>query len=79
MLPQQGRRRKSFHGGDIAGAPYHHIRFLSLIGASPIPYANALRAVQDGLIHGQILQVRLFIRNNHIDIICTAQAVIHHR
>src|SRR5215468_4389438 len=44
-----------------------------------VPDADAFRAVRDGFIHIQILQVQLFVRNNHVDVVLAAEAVIGHR
>ena len=79
ILAQHGRCGQGFLGGDIPGGRHHHIRLRPLIVAGPVPDTEALGAVSDGGVHVQILQVLLLVRDDHVDVILAAQAVIGDR
>ena len=72
VLPEQGGRRQGLHGRDVARAGHHHVGFIPLVVAGPIPDPNALGAVPDGVIPGQVLEMKLLIRNDDVDIVRTA-------
>ena len=76
LLLENGNGGERLHGGDIAGASQHHIGILAIVGGSPIPNANALGAMGYGLVHAEILQMGLFVRDDYIDVIAGAQAVV---
>src|ERR1700689_2623344 len=45
----------------------------------PMPLVQyAFGAVGHGIFHGEVLQVFLFVRNNHVDIVARAEAMIGH-
>ena len=76
IFPEEGSCRQGFHGGYVARAGDHHVRSVSLIATGPRPDTYALGAVSDCIIHRQVLQVRLPVGNNDIDVIGTAETVI---
>ena len=76
MLAQNRGRGEGFHSRHVTGAGHHHVRLMAHVAARPIPNANAFRAVLDGRIHVEVLQVRLLVGHNHVDVLGTAQAVI---
>ncbi len=78
-LPQKRRRRKSLLCGDIAGRRHHDVRFTVLVVTGPGPYAEPFRAVLDGGVHIQILQVHLLVRNDDIDVVAASEAVVRDR
>jgi len=61
--------RQCLHGCDIAGTSHHHVGFLAIIRGGPVPNTNALRAVRYGILHAEVLQVVLLVRNNYVDVI----------
>jgi hypothetical protein len=63
----------------VAAADHDHIRLNTLIRAGPIPDPQAFGAVNDGFFHVQVLQMRLFVGDNDIDVIPTAQTMVGHR
>ena len=76
VLPEQGGGGQGLHGGDVAAARHDHVGLGPLVVAGPVPDAGALRAVRDGRLHVQVLQVYLFIRHDDVDIVNAAQAVV---
>jgi hypothetical protein len=79
VLPEQSGRRQGFHGRHVACARDHHVGFTSLVAAGPGPDADALGAVPNRLIDGQVLEMRLLVRNNDVDIVDTTKTVVRHR
>ena len=73
---QQRRCRQRFLRWDIAGTRKDDVGFLPLIIACLAPDADAFRAMRNCGIHIQILQVRLFVTYDHVDVILASQAVI---
>src|SRR5471032_158784 len=67
-----------FHGGDIAGTGHHHVRFGVLVRRCPVPDADTLGAMRKCSFHVKVLQVRLLVRDNHVDVVTRTQAMIHH-
>lgn len=76
MFTQDRRRGQGFHGCRVAGAGHHQVGLRPLIVARPIPNAGAFGAMPDGSLHVEILQMRLLIGNDHIEVARAAQAVI---
>src|SRR5262245_18336485 len=65
-------------GRDVAGTRHHHLRFRALIVARFRPNAEALGAMLNRLVHRQVLQVLLLVRDDDIDVVGALQAVIGH-
>jgi len=42
---------EGLHGGNVPGTTKHHIRFRVRVCAGPVPDADALGAVNDGVVH----------------------------
>ena len=78
LLAQDRNRRQRFLRQDIAGAGHHHVRLRAAIVAGPLPDADAFCAVNDRRIHVEINQVRLLVRNDDIDVVLAAQAMVRH-
>src|SRR5262249_47080513 len=76
VLAQQGGGGQGLHRRHVAAARHDHIGFGPLVVAGPIPEAEAFRAVRDRRLHVQILQVDLFVRDDHVDVVEAAQAVV---
>ena len=72
ILPEDRHRRQRFQCGGIAAAGHHHIRLLPCVIAGPLPDADALGAVLNGLLHGQPLGTGMLAGNQYIDIIPAA-------
>ena len=79
VLAQDGDGGERLERGHIATAGHNHIRCNALVVAGPLPDADALGTVRDGLVHGQPLRRRVFTRDDDVDVMAAAQAVIHHR
>src|SRR5208283_3918708 len=61
---------------DIAGGSHDEVGFAALIVAGPVPDTDALGAMLDCGIHIQILKVQLLVRNDDVDVVLAAEAVI---
>ena len=72
FIPQQRRCRQGFLSWNITGTGHHQIWILTLIVARLPPNANAFCAVYDGCLHVQILQMKLLITHDYIDVVFTA-------
>lgn len=78
LLAEEVGRRERFLGRNIPSAGHHHVRFLAVIRAGLLPDADPLSAVDNRLVHVQVLQVILLVRHNHVDVPTAAQTVIRH-
>src|SRR5208337_2157113 len=76
VLAEQGGGGQGLHGRHVATARHDHVGLDPLVVAGPVPDAGALRAVRDGRLHVQVLQVYLFIRHDDVDIVHASQAVV---
>ena len=61
LLAQQRGRRQSFLRRNVAGRGHDDVGFAGLVIAGPIPDADALGAMRDGVVHVQVLQVLLLV------------------
>jgi hypothetical protein len=75
-LPEDGNGSKSLLCQDVSCACDYNVRFDAGVVTGPLPDADALCAMDDRSVHVEIDKVRLLIRNNHVDIVFTPQAVI---
>lgn len=67
----QGLQRRG-----IAAASHDNVWLLSGVAGRPIPDANTLGAVLDGLFHRQPLGARVLGRDQHVHIVAAADAVV---
>jgi hypothetical protein len=65
-----------FLGGDVARGSKNNIGFLAFIITGPIPDTDTLCAVGNGSINIQVLQMLLLVRDNYVDVVFRAQAMI---
>src|SRR5271165_726286 len=79
LLAQQGRRGQRLLGRYIAGRRKDDIRLAALIVTCPLPDPNTLRAVLNRRIDIEVLKVDLLVRNDHVDVVLTPQAMISDR
>ena len=63
LLPQHVRRGQRLLRRDVPGAREDHVRLPAPVGTRLRPDADALRAVDDRLVHAQVLQVILLVRH----------------
>src|SRR5688500_2339025 len=73
---QDLRGREGFRGGYIAGCCHYEISLTILITARPVPDADALGAVLDRFVHGQVLRSRLLAGDDDVHVLARAQAMI---
>src|SRR5437879_5582890 len=72
-------RGECLEGGDVPTASHHHVRLLTVVVAGPLPDSDASRAVQDGVVHRQVVQGGLLPGNDDVDVVPAPQAVVGHR
>ena len=65
-----------FLGGDVSGGGDDHIRLRALVIARLGPYPEPFGAVRNGLVHGHVLEMLLFVRNDDVDVVGALKAVI---
>ena len=76
MRADQVRGGEGLERRHVAGACKHDVRLAALVCARPIPDAEATRAVGDRLVHRQVVEGRLLARDDHVDVVAAAQAVV---
>ena len=79
VMAQPPCRSNGFHGHDIPGTRQHDIRLNAVCIAGPLPDGKTTRAMVNGLLHGKVLQVELFIDHNQVHIVAAAQTMIRNR
>src|SRR5665647_298327 len=72
---QQSGGRQRLEGGYIAAASQYDVGFAALVVTGELPDADAPRAVQDRLIHGQPLRHRRLAGDDDVHVVAAAQAV----
>src|SRR5208337_1051857 len=75
-LPEQRCRSQRLLSWDVAGCGKYNVGFLGFVITGPIPDANAFCAVSNRGIDVQVLQMPLFVRDNDVDVVFRAQAMI---
>ena len=80
VVAQQLGRRQRLLGRYVARARQHDVRPL-VLGARrcPLPDPRAGRAVAVRLLEREVLQVRLLVDDDQVDVVLAAQAVVHDR
>ena len=76
MILEDRRRRQRLNRRRITAAGHDQIRLRLLIGARPIPDADALRAVHHSLIHGQPLHARMLGCHDDIDVVLALNTMV---
>jgi hypothetical protein len=72
------RGRESLEGRDISGASHHDVGEFFAIATRPLEYHESAGAVRYRLIHGQVVERRLFSGHDQVDVIPAPQAVVGH-
>ena len=75
-IAQDGHSGEGFQRRRVAAAGHDDIRLLSLVCGGPLPDADALGAVLDGLLHGQPLRPRVLGGDDAVDVVARADAVV---
>ena len=79
VLAQDLHRRQRLQRRHVTAAGHDHIGIAAFVVAGPLPDAESGGAVFDRSIHVQPLQFRLLARDDDIDIIVAAQAMVGDR
>ena len=79
VLAKQSSGGQGLHRRDIAATGHDHVGLGALVVARPRPDAGALRAVRDRRVDIQVLQVHLLVRNDDVDVVGAAQAMVGDR
>jgi len=76
VLAEKSSSGERFLGWNIAARGHDKIRFLTLVGGSPLPDASTLCAMCDSVFHVEILEMVLLVGNNHIDVVRASETMI---
>ena len=68
VLAEDVDRGERLQRRDVAGAGHHDVR-LAVVVARPVPDADAARAVEDRLVHRQVVQGRLLAGDDDVDVV----------
>src|SRR5713226_10223875 len=79
LRQQQVDGGERLEGRNVAGTGHDHVGLDAAVGRRPFPDADAGGAVAHGGVHVQVLQRRLLTGDDDIDIVATAQTVVHYR
>jgi len=74
---QESGSGKCLVSGDITTGGHDNIRLLTLVVRSEVPDTDTLGAVLDSLVHSEELQMLLLVRDNNVDVVLAAKAVVH--
>src|ERR1700722_127116 len=77
MFPHDGNRSESFQRWHVATAGHDHVGSSVLVVTGPLPDTDAFRAMRDGSFHCQPLWRWMFARDDDVDIMAAAQAMVH--
>ena len=69
VVAQDGDSSQGLQSGGVAAAGHDHVGLTALVIGSPLPDADALGAVLDGLLHGQPLGTGVLGGNHDVDIV----------
>jgi hypothetical protein len=78
-FPQNGRGSDGLERRHVTAAGEHDIRLRPLVVGRPVPDADPAGAMQNGVVHREELQRRLFSGDDDVDVVAAAQAVVGHR
>src|ERR1700751_3712330 len=79
FLTKQHNRRERFLSGSISCRGHDQVRLSSLIVAGLLPDPDSLRAMDDGFIHAHVLEMHLFVADDHVHVVFAPQAVVGDR
>lgn len=78
MLPEEGNSSKRLLCWDITTRDHDDIGLLVFAVGGKLPDSNALGAVNDSIVHVEVLEMFLLIGNNDVDVIGAAKTVVCH-
>ena len=78
LLPQDRDRGQRLHGWMSPALAITTSGSAPCVVAGPVPDADSFGAVVDGRFHVEILQMRLLVGHDDVDVIAAAQAMIRH-
>ena len=76
VLAEDGGGGEGFLRGDVAGAGHDDVGLGAVVGGGPVPDADAFGAVLDGGVHVEVLEVRLLVGDDDVDVVDGAEAVV---
>ena len=65
--------------GNVTAGCHDDVGLLVLVVTRPFPDADALCAVGNSLLHGEVLQMLLLVGYDDVDVVFAAEAVVHRR
>src|SRR5687767_2608225 len=79
MLANQVDRGQRLQRGDVTTAGQDDVRFSAMVVACPLPNSYPAGAMQNRLVHGEVLEGRLLPGNYHVYIVSASQTMVGHR
>src|SRR2546428_8986947 len=79
MLAQKVYGGKCLQCWDVSGTGHDHIRLAPVVGRSPLPDSDSIRAMLDRRFHIEPLQRGLLSSNDDVDVVSAAEAMISYR
>ena len=79
VLADQVDRCECLDRRDVPGAGHHDVGLAALVVGRPVPDPDAAGAVEDRLVHRQPVGAGLLARDDHVDVVPAAQAVVTDR
>jgi len=78
-LAQQCRGGERLQRRDVAAARKHDVGLGAGVVRGPLPDPDPARAVDDRVVHREVVQRRLLARDDHVHVVAAAQAVVADR
>ncbi len=78
-LAQDRRRSERLERRHVACTGEHDVRLAALVVRRPVPDPDPARAVDDRVVDRQVVERRLLPRDDHVDVVARAQAVVGDR
>ena len=78
LATKDGEGGQGLEGGGVPAGGEHHV-WVPVVVRRPFPDPQTACAMQDGIVHGQVVESGLLTGHDNVDVVAAAQAVVHHR
>ena len=79
VLAQERGGGERLERRDVAAAAEDDVGLAALVVRGPLPDPEPARAVDDRVVHREVVERRLLARDDHVDVVAAAQAVVGDR
>jgi hypothetical protein len=76
VLAEDRHSGESLERGDVAAAGHDDVGLAVLVVRGPVPDPDSARAVNDRLLHREVIQGRLLAGDDDVDVVAAAQTVV---